>query len=55
VGNLEVELAGLRVPVEREVAVEVLHGAGFAGDGLCGRERRDCQESQSQVFGHALF
>jgi hypothetical protein len=33
----------------------VLHAGGFAGDGLSGCERRDCQESQGQMFGHALF
>ena len=37
-GDLEVELAGLCVPVEREVAVDMLHGGGFAGDCL-GRQR----------------
>ena len=30
IGDLEVELAGLGVPVEGKVAVDVLHGGGFA-------------------------
>ena len=32
VSDLEVELAGLGVPVERKVAVDVLHACGFRGD-----------------------
>src|ERR1700733_1858902 len=34
VGNLEIKLASLRVPVQREEAVDVLHGGYFAGDAL---------------------
>ena len=41
VRDLEVELAGLGVPVERKVAVDVLHRCGLAGDCLSRRERRD--------------
>ncbi len=33
VGNLEVELAGLGIPVERKQAGHVLHGGGPGGDG----------------------
>src|ERR1700733_2408769 len=57
VGDLEVELASLCVPVERKVTLDVLHAGGFAGDGLrrkCGeRECGDGEESQGQMFGHA--
>ncbi len=53
VGDLEVELAGFGVPVERQVAVDVLHGGGFGGDGLGRQRSRDGEKSQGQMFGHA--
>ncbi len=56
VGNFEVELAGLGVPVEWEVAVDVLHACGFGGDGFCGEcggeDRGECDESQGRAGGH---
>lgn len=35
-GDLEVELAGFGVPVERQQAGEVLHGGSALSEGLCG-------------------
>ena len=59
VRDLEVELAGLGVPVEREVAVEVLHAGDAGGDGLCGgnlsgERRGEGQEGQGQAGGHVF-
>ena len=57
VGDLEVEFAGLGVPVERQIAVDVLHAGGFGGDGLGAKRwtRETAKQGQGKMFGHASF